>query len=333
MDDTIKRWMRPVVYPPLHAWQWFHDHSRSKLREYEARWRDYREKSAIRRDGTIIVRDIHGIRFVMYPFDRPNLLTLVRRPNDVAEFQAIPSLVRSGNVALDVGANLGLYSVLLSRLCGREGRVWAFEPVPETYWRLRETLALNRCGNVTAVQEAVYESKGVVQVNVFEPEFSEWNTLGKPVMQASDGSRHLPKTAIDVPSVTLDQFCEREGIERINFLKVDVEGFEMSVFVGAERLLREHRVDHICFEISQDPLKAAGLESRRVFEALELHGYHVYHFEKRSGRFKGPIHDTSELWANFFASWRDLSHTSGAPNDNASHRSDDRVGSMPVKAG
>src|SRR6266849_3209453 len=297
MDDTVKRWMRPVVYPPLHAWQWFHDYSRTKLREY-------REKRAIRRDGQIIVRDVHGIRFVLYPFDRLNLLRLVRRPNDIAEFQAIPLLVQPGNVAFDIGANVGLYSVLLSRLCGPTGRVWAFEPVPETYWRLHETLALNRCGNVTALQEAVYETDGVVRVNVFEPEHSEWNTLGKPTMRANDGSPVLPSTAVDVPSVTLDQFCKRKGIERINFLKVDVEGFEMSVFVGAQRLLREHRVDYICFEISQEPLKGAGLESKRVFEALELHGYNVYHFEKKNGRFEGPSHDTSEFWANFFASWR-----------------------------
>ena len=324
MTSSLKRWARPAIYPALHAWQWFHDYSRAK-------WREYREERAILREGARIVRDVHGIRFVLYPFDRANLLSLVRRPNDVAEFQAIPLLVRPGNVALDLGANVGLYSVLLSRLCGPEGRVWAFEPVPETYWRLCETLALNRCGNVTAVQEAVYETDGVVRVNVFEPEFSEWNTLGKPAMRANDGSPILPKTAIDVPSVALDQFCEREGIERIHFLKVDVEGFEVSVFVGAQRLLREHRVDYICFEISQEPLKGAGLASKRVFEALELHGYNVYHFEKKSGRFEGPIHDTSEFWANFFASWRDLSRTT-ARDVNVRHQADDGVGNIPVQA-
>ena len=105
----------------------------------------------------------------------------------------------------------------------------------------------------------------------------------------------------------MDQFCETERIERINFLKVDVEGFELSVLRGAERLLKEHRVDYICFEISKEPLKGAGVESRKVFAALESHGYQAYRFDKTSGSLQGPIQDTSEDWTNFFASWRNLS--------------------------
>ena len=95
-------------------------------------------------------------------------------------------------------------------------------------------------------------------------------------------------------------------------MKVDVEGFEVSVFRGAERLLKEHRVDYICFEISKGPLKSAGIESRSVFEALEAHGYSSYELDKATGAFRGPIHDTSEHWTNIFASWKDLSNLEAA---------------------
>jgi hypothetical protein len=72
-------------------------------------------------------------------------------------------------------------------------------------------------------------------------------------------------------------------------------------------LLRERRVDYICFEISQEPLKGAGVSSRSSFEALEAHGYLAYRFDEANGCFHGPIQDTSEYWVNFYASWIDLS--------------------------
>jgi FkbM family methyltransferase len=222
--------------------------------------------------------------------------------------------VRPGDVAFDVGANIGIYTALLSRLCGPTGRVFTFEPVPDTYWRLRESLALNRCGNVIPVQSAVCERDGTARINLFDAHFSEWNSLGMPSMFNLDGSRISPHDSVEVPACTLDQFCAAEKIERVNFLKVDVEGFELSVFKGAERLLRERRVDFLCFEISQEPLKGAGVESRQVFQALEALGYSSYGLDRTTGKFYGPIRDSSEEWMNFYASTSDLRNHPGNVN-------------------
>jgi FkbM family methyltransferase len=293
-------WIRSVGRTCLHSWQHVHDLSRGE-------WRNLRDQHKALQRAPMIVRDIYDIRFVFYPWDRPNLLSLLRHPYDVAEFRAMPLLVRLGDTAFDIGANVGVYSVLLSRLCGSTGRVWSFEPVPDTYWRLRETLALNRCDNVVPVQTAIYEKSGSVKMNLFEARFAEWNSLGMPSMCAPHGNRVSPGRSISVQAQTLDELCEAERIDRINFLKVDVEGFEVSVFRGAERLLRERRVDYLCFEISKEPLKGAGVESREVFQALEAHGYASYRFDKTTGKFQGPVQDTSETWMNFFASFRDLS--------------------------
>jgi len=293
-------WTRPPARKVLSYWHNFYDRSRSK-------WRGYRDSRKALRHATMIVQDVYNIRFVVYSWDRPNLPTLIRHSQDVAELTAMRLLVQPGDTALDVGANLGLYSILLSRLCGPTGHVWAFEPVPDTCWRLRESLALNRCENVTPVQAAVCEKSGTVLINVYEPRFAEWNMLGVAPPRSANGKMVRPCQSIDVPSLTLDEFCDTQRIERISFLKVDVEGFELSVFRGAERLLREHRVDYICFEFANELLKTAGVEGRRVFEELEAHGYLAYRFDKTAGKFQGPIQDSSEIWTNFFASWRDLS--------------------------
>lgn len=297
-------WIRSVGRSCLHSWQYVHDRTRGELLNLRERYRAMR-------GAPLILQDTHAIRFVLYPWDRPNLLYLRRRSHDVAEFQAIPRLVRPGDVALDIGANVGFYTVLLSRLCGPTGHVWAFEPVPETCWRLRETLALNRCENVIPVQSAVCDKSGTARMNLFEPQFAEWNTLGSPPPRPVNGKQVSPRESVEVPAQTLDRFCDTERIQRISFLKVDVEGYELSVFRGAERLLKEHRVDYICFEISKEPLKGAGVESRNVFEALEAHGYASYRFDRATGSFQGPIRDTSEAWTNLFASWKDLPKVDG----------------------
>ena len=285
---AIKRYIRPWALPYLHRWQGFYDVSRGRRRAFTLRgmWLDLLDHRKALKDPVRILQDHQGIRFVLYPWDKPNLLNLVRRTYDQSEFQAIPRLVKPGDIACDIGANVGVYTVLLSRLCGRSGRVWAFEPVPDTYWRLRETLALNRCDNVAPVQAAIADTDGTARMNLFKPQFSEWNTLGKPSMLTRDGRRVSPGESVQVPSHTLDQFCDEHRIERIHFLKVDVEGFELSVFRGAETLLREQRVDFICFEISKDPLKGAGVQSRDVFKARKFMGITPIDSTKSQGIFK-----------------------------------------------
>ena len=326
MLAAIKRWVRPVALPLLHCWQWVHDYTLGKLREHRVS-RDCRK---ILRDGTVILKDVHGMRFILYPFDRPNLFSLFRRSSDAKEFEAIPRLVQAGDTAFDVGAHAGIYSVLLSRLCGPSGRVWAFEPVPETYWRLRETLALNRCDNVIPVRAAVFEKNGVAKMNLFEPEHSEWNTFGEPSFLTPEGVPIPPRQSMEVQARSLDDFCEAAQIKRVNFMKVDVEGFECSVFRGAERLLKEHRVDYICFEISKGPLKSAGIESRAVFETLKAYGYAAYCFDMKTARFQGPVQDTTESWTNFFASWKDLSNLE-PPNHATDQRREETSASLSLR--
>lgn len=301
MKEAIKRRIRPFVLPCIHGWQWLHDYTVRNVG-------DYRDRRRVLRGNTIVAEDVHGTRFVLYPWDRPNSHYLYRHPNDAAGFQVIPRMVRPGDTAFDVGANIGIYSVLLSRLCGPTGRVWAFEPVADTYWRLRETLALNRCENVFPTQAAMCDRQGSVRMNLFEPQYAELNSLGIRSVTSVTGRPVSPCQSVEVPAHALDQFCDAKQIERINFLKVDVEGFELSVFRGAELMLREHRVDYICFEISKEALRASSVEASAVIRTLEAHGYVTYRLDGTTKRFQGPIQDTWESWANFFASYRDLSN-------------------------
>jgi hypothetical protein len=143
-----------------------------------------------------------------------------------------------------------------------------------------------------------------VQLNVFPAAYSAWSSRGEPAYAGADGVAVSRSTRVEVPCTTLDEFCGAQGIARIHFLKVDVEGYERDVFRGAARLLAARKIDFIGFEISQIPLQGAGRTAREVFETLAATGYAAYRFEERGDRFEGPVRDSTEVWTNYFASWK-----------------------------
>ena len=253
----------------------------------------------------VVIEDSYGIRSVRYPFEHQSVQELAAHKPDRPQFEMMKRLIHAGDVVFDVGAYIGLFAVHASRLAGEDGRVYAFEPVPETFGRLRETLAMNRCDNVRPQQKAICNRVGRQPMNLFAATYSAWNSLGSPVMKTPSGRRAVPSESVEVETDTLDHFTQSLNISRIQFLKVDVEGFEKHVFLGAKRLLQEHRVDWICFEISQAPLKGAGVTAREVFEILEAHGYRVWSIDTITHDLQGPVHDSSEDWTNYVASWKD----------------------------
>ncbi len=267
------------------------------------KWK-YRE--ALRGEAPAVVEDAFGFRFVLQPYERPQALALLEREHDRALLRAMARLISPGDVVFDVGAHIGEISVPAARLCGPPGKVFAFEPVAESCARLRENLKLNGCENIFLQPVAVGERAGAVQMNVFPAAHSAWNSQGRPVYAGADGVPVATSTQGDVPCATLDEFCAAQEIAQIHFLKVDVEGYERDVFRGAARLLNERRVDTICFEISQIPLRGAGRTARETFEILDGYGYRSCRFDERAERFEGPVRDSAEVWTEYFASWKKL---------------------------
>jgi hypothetical protein len=104
MRLSIKQRLRPKLLPWLHLWQYLYDESRGRWRGFSFRdtWAGIAERRGAVKRAVSILQDVYGIRFVLYPFDRPNLTRLVRRNHDRGEFRAIPQVVRNGDVAFDI---------------------------------------------------------------------------------------------------------------------------------------------------------------------------------------------------------------------------------------
>lgn len=139
--------------------------------------------------------------------------------------------VSSGSVALDIGAHIGFYTLLLSKLVGSEGRVYSFEPLPENHRLLRENVELNHCQNVTLVQKAILSQSGVIRVTV---------PGNEPVPGSVSLTTDYGTPPIQVEGVTLDEFGEQIG-GAIHLVKMDVEGAEHDVLLGGRETIHKHR--------------------------------------------------------------------------------------------
>lgn len=168
-------------------------------------------------------------------------------------------------VFVDVGANVGNYSVLAARRCGDKGVVVAFEPVAETYSRLVRHVAMNEVPGVVTFNAAVGRAEGVVQM--VSGEDSGLNFVGGGATPA--GERGPPTRMVALDDCLPALIGERE----IDLMKIDVEGAELGVLQGAERLLRARRVKRLFVEIVPSCLTRFGTQPEDIWEFLEQRGY------------------------------------------------------------
>ena len=133
--------------------------------------------------------------------------------------------LRSDAVCVDGGAHIGVISVLLASLCPT-GRVYAFEPVPETSAYLEHNLAANGITNVSVERTALYREDGEITLSFDE---------------SYPGGSHIGGGKCPVTTVRLDSWVQSRGLDRLDLLKLDVEGAEPAVLDGAEETLRRFR--------------------------------------------------------------------------------------------
>lgn len=176
-----------------------------------------------------------------------------------------------GDVFIDAGSNVGLMTLASSKFVGIGGMVYSFEPYPETYQILSDNLILNRAQNIKAYNFALGGERG--------KSFIYSN------MSVNRGSSSLLKPSnIDTKAevvniITLDEFIEKEEILKIKMIKVDVEGWELEVFLGARKLLSGKTAPIICFEYSENIMNQK-IQKQDLYEYVRsVNEYHVFRLE------------------------------------------------------
>jgi FkbM family methyltransferase len=174
-------------------------------------------------------------------------------PPDYPEMLLWRSVLRPGDLFVDVGANVGSYAIWAAE-CG--ARVIALEPAEDTFCLLRENISLNGY-SVQAIQAAAGEACGVARF-----------TKGRDCVNQFDSEGSTQTRVVTIDSVIGD--CTVVG------MKVDVEGFEFNVLVGCKRALAERRIRLIQIEWNSASWAAAETDRLPLAELLKEYGYGLY---------------------------------------------------------
>lgn len=181
------------------------------------------------------------------------------------EPEVFSNYLQEGMTVLDIGANLGVYALYFARCVGQMGRVFAFEPVPTTFARLKEHIALNNAANIFPVPFALSDREGSMKMWVDEIQHAG----------SSFYVRSAESELLEVPVTTVDLFVQREGIKRVDAIKIDVEGAELAVIRGADRTLRRDK-PLLMVEINEATLTAAGTTPEELFATIVDYGYDAF---------------------------------------------------------
>jgi FkbM family methyltransferase len=209
------------------------------------------------------------------------------------ETQCFKNILKEDMVVVDIGALFGHYSLIASKLVGKSGLVYAFEPVAKHFDILCRNIKLNGCTNITPVRKAVSNKCGkdkiwVDKFNIASASLLEENVL--PVDNLSPNEYILPlyvsqKTDNEVETTTLDEFARYEMMnKKIDIIKMDVGGAEGLIIEGAEKILRSNDILHILMEFWPYGIRNVGTDPLQLLRKLEGYGFRIMIINEREQR-------------------------------------------------
>jgi FkbM family methyltransferase len=235
---------------------------RGKLRVVDALWRaaagdDAHRLADIRFGGLRIPCDLNEMLQRQYYF----FGTYFAEETILAAWSAA---AREARVVFDVGASSGIYA-LAALTASPRAVAHAFEPTPEIAERLRRIVVLNGLQRLVVHEAAVFDRDGVVALRRCGREFGCNEGMNFVLEHATQRSDAV------VTAVTLDRKCAQLGIERIDLLKLDIQGAEAAALAGAASLIDAGRIGMVFLELNWDP--SADCPATRSIDRLARAGY------------------------------------------------------------
>jgi len=184
--------------------------------------------------------------------------------------------VKKGDIVLDLGANIGYYSLLLAKLVGDNGKVYSFEPDPDNFKLLKKNIKANDYHNIVAIQKAVSDRTGKIRL-FLEKDNSTMHKIYR--------ARGENCTTIEIESVSLDDFFKDKN-KKINFIKMDIEGAEGGAIKGMQKLLDENDNIIIFSEFCPRAMRGCGIGPEEYFKLLSKFGFIFYNVNEEENKIE-----------------------------------------------
>jgi FkbM family methyltransferase len=179
---------------------------------------------------------------------------------DWEEFNLIAKLVKQGDIVADIGANMGFYSIWMSKFTCGDAAIHSFEPDEKNFQRLTKNIETN---NLEKIIKANNEAAGAFEGETF-------------FTKGLDGENHIAtgqtSATVKIKITTLDSYCRLHKLNHLRYCKVDVEGFELDVLKGAAYLLSEKKIDVLQLEINAT-MQNSTYNATQLLAFVKEHGY------------------------------------------------------------
>lgn len=185
--------------------------------------------------------------------------------------------IKQGSIVVDIGANVGYFTLLSSLVVGDKGKVYAFEPEPKNYQLMLQNIKLNKLSNIVAENKAVSDKNGSIEFFVDEVE-SGGNSIFQNAVQYGDKDL---SHSIQIETVSIDKYFSNNEV--IDFIKIDVQGAETLVLDGMRDIVKRNDNIKMVIEIAPYWLEKAGYSTAQCWELLTELGF----------KYKYRIHDKS----------------------------------------
>ena len=185
------------------------------------------------------------------------------------EVQLIQLLIKQGDTVLDVGANVGYFTLLMARIVGSEGHVYAFEPSEENVALLKKNVAENGYTNVTIVPRAVTNQTGSSSIYLSE------ENVGDHRVYPSESARQ----SVSIETVSLDEFFNGKDAH-IALIKMDIQGAEPMALAGMRRFLAQQPDVNLITEFWPYGITQSGHDPRAFLETMQELGFICYEIEE-----------------------------------------------------
>ncbi len=198
------------------------------------------------------------------------------RVHEPAETELLNLILRPGMTFIDIGANIGYYTLLGAEAVGPNGQVIAFEPDPHNLHVLKKNLALNHCTNVVVEARAVSDRSGPLEL------FLSRELFGDHKSYRERGTGREARPSIPIESVSLDEYVEGRAL-RVDVIKMDIQGAEPAALRGMERTLAGNRDIILVMEFWPDGLADFGVAPEDFLREVARMGLYIYEISSAGG--------------------------------------------------
>lgn len=190
------------------------------------------------------------------------------------EIDFLQKTLKKGDTFIDVGANIGVYTVVAGRLVGDEGRVFAFEPSKREFELLLKNIKLNKLKNIHPVKAAISNHTGTTKLRVASGLHTGTNTLALTFCN--------PQTKLcnieEVPAYRLDDFIIQNNLKNVTGVKIDIEGYELFALQGMQYILNTFK-PFLMLEINEYALQSTSCNKEQIFAFLRKCNYKIFYYD------------------------------------------------------